>query len=179
MKRVVRVTALTLLLSLCAGAAVTYTYDNGGHLTKVDYGNGSVVTYGYDQAGNLVTRSVVQGSPPPAVFFNGEVSLGSGVDYLQFSNGNLFGYYNLTNFPIFYHYDMGFEAFVDGGSGAAYMFDFASSHWFYTSSALFPYLYDFTLNSWLYYFPDTKNPGHYTTNPRYFTNLATGNIFTL
>jgi YD repeat-containing protein len=169
-----------LLLSLSDAAAATYTYDTGGRLTKVDYGNGSVVTYGYDQAGNIVTRSVAQSTtPPPALFFTGEVSLGSGVEYLQFPDGNLFGYYNLTNFPIFYHYDMGFEAFVDGGSGAAYMYDFTSNHWFYTSPSLFPYLYDFTLNSWLYYFPDTKTPGHYTTNPRYFTNLATGNIFTL
>jgi hypothetical protein len=48
-------------------------------------------------------------------FFNGEISLGSGVYYLQFPNGNLFGDYNLANFPIFYHYDMGFEAFIDGG----------------------------------------------------------------
>jgi hypothetical protein len=101
------------------------------------------------------------------------------VNYLQFPNGNLFGYYNLTNFPIFYHYDMGFEAFVDGGNGAAYLYDFSTSHWFYTSSSLFPYLYDFSLNTWLYYFPDTKNSGHYTTNPRSFANLSTGKIITM
>jgi hypothetical protein len=100
---------------------------------------------------------------PPATFFTGEVSLG----------------YNLTSFPIFYHYDMGFEAFIDGGNGGAYMYDFTSGHWFYTSSSLFPYLYDFTLNNWLYYFPDTKNPGHYTTNPRSFADLATGKIVTM
>jgi hypothetical protein len=117
-------------------------------------------------------------TPPPA-FFNGAVSLGSGVDYLQFPDGNLFGYYNLTSFPIFYHYDMGFESFVDGGNGGAYLFDFASGHWWYTSSSLFPYLYDFTRNVWLYYFPDTNNPGHYTTNPRYFSNLKTGKIIVM
>ena len=47
------------------------------------------------------------------------------------------------------------------------------------STTLFPYLYDFTLNDWLYYFPDTKNPGHYTTNPRFFSNLTTGKIFSM
>jgi hypothetical protein len=119
------------------------------------------------------------GNAATTPFFSGQVSLGSGVEYLQFSNGNLFGYYNLTNFPIFYHYDMGFEGFVDGGNGAAYMYDFASGHWWYTSSSLFPYLYDFTLSNWLYYFPATNNPGHYTTNPRYFSNLTTGKILTM
>jgi len=26
----------------------------------------------------------------------------------------------------------------------------------------------------LYYYPDTNNPGHYTSSPRYFYNFATG-----
>ncbi len=116
---------------------------------------------------------------PPAAFFNGQASLGSNVYYLAFPDGNLFGYYSLQFFPIVYHYDLGFEAFVDGGNGGAYLYDFTSSHWFFTSPSLFPYLYDFTLNSWLYYFPDTKNPGHYTANPRFFSNLTTGKIVTM
>jgi hypothetical protein len=115
---------------------------------------------------------------PPA-FFNGQVSLGSGGYYLQFPNGNVFGYYNIPAFPIFYHYDMGFEAFVDGGNGAAYLYDFSSGHWFYTSASLFPNLYDFTLNNWLYYLPNPKSPGHYTTNPRYFSDLTTGRIINM
>jgi hypothetical protein len=116
-----------------------------------------------------------------ASFFSGEASLGSGVYYLEFPDGNLFGYYNVQAFPIVYHYDLGFESFVDpnDGHGGAYFYDFTSSHWFYTSASLFPYLYDFTLSDWLYYFPDTKSPGHYTTNPRYFSNLKTGAVFTM
>lgn len=126
-------------------------------------------------------------SPPPATFnltntaalpafFAGEVSLGGGVFYLQFPNGNLFGYYNFPAFPIFYHYDMGFEAFIDGGNGAAYLYDFSSGHWFFTSSSLFSYLYDFTLNNWLFYILANNNPGHYSANPRYFSDLTTGKI---
>lgn len=105
-----------------------------------------------------------------------------GAYYLQFpGNGNLFGYYNYQFFPILYHYDLGFEYFVDAadGNGGTYFYDFASGHQLYSNPSLFPYLYDFTLNAWLYYFPDTKNPGHYTTNPRSFANLGTGNIFTM
>ncbi len=53
--------ALLFTLSLTALAGVTYTYDTGGRVTSINYGNGSVVTYTYDQAGNLVGRSVGTG----------------------------------------------------------------------------------------------------------------------
>jgi hypothetical protein len=46
------------------------------------------------------------------------------------------------------------------------------------SDCPFPYLYDFSLNALLYYYPDAGKPGHYTTNPRYFYNFATGQIIT-
>ncbi len=99
--------------------------------------------------------------------------------YLQFPDNNLFGYYNYVSSSIFYHYDLGYEAFIPGSASDIYLYDFKSSQWWYTSSTLFPYLYDFSLNAWIYYFQDTKNPGHYTTNPRYFVNLATQAIFTM
>ena len=41
------------------------------------------------------------------------------------------------------------------------------------------YLYDFSLNAWLYYLPDVNNPGRYTHNPRWFYNFATGQWITL
>ncbi len=129
---------------------------------------------------NMANQKLLEVAEPPE-FFVGEVSLGGGVYYLQFPNGDLFGYYNFPSFPILYHYDLGFEAFVDAldGNAGAYLYDFASAHWFYTSPSLFPYLYDFTLNAWLYYFPDTKRQGHYTTNPRYFSNLTAGTIIAM
>ncbi len=100
--------------------------------------------------------------------------------YLQFpETNNLFGYYNYQFFPIFYHYDMGFEYFLDAndGKGSAYFYDFSSGHWFFTGPTYpFPYLYDFTLNSILYYYPANNNPGHYSSNPRYFYNFATGKV---
>jgi hypothetical protein len=74
---------------------------------------------------------------------------------------------------------MGFEGFIPVSPADLYLFDYKSSHWWYTSSSLFPFLYDFTLNAWIYYFPDPKNPGHYTTNPRTFSNLSTGQTFTM
>ena len=113
----------------------------------------------------------------------GEVPLGNGVYYLQFPNGTPFGYYTyLTDPRWIYHFDMGFEYWFDANDGQSgiYFYDFSSSHFFYTSPSFpFPYLYDFSLNTVLYYFPDPNNPGHYTTNPRYFYNFATGQIITM
>jgi hypothetical protein len=113
------------------------------------------------------------------LFFTGEIAVGSGIYYLQFPTGNPFGYYAYLSNTIIYHVDMGYEGVVDAPPGAAYMYDFLSGHWLYTTSTLFPYLYDFTLKAWIYYFPNTKSPGHYTANPRYFVNLGTGTMFTM
>jgi hypothetical protein len=124
-------------------------------------------------------------------FFTGEVSLGSGWYYLQFSDGSLFGYYNFsqgsasTSSAIFYHEDLGFEYITTGSaSGSVYFYDYTSGHWWYTSNTLFPYLYDFTIGAWLYYFPlpyrgEPSNPGHYTSSPRYFQNMTTNVVFTM
>jgi len=62
---------------------------------------------------------------------------------------------------------------------SVYLYDLSSGHWWYTSSSLFPYLYDFAMNAWIFYFLNPNSPGHYTTNPRYFANLTTGAIFTM
>jgi len=114
--------------------------------------------------------------PHPA-FFNGEIALGGGFYYLQFPNGTPFGYYSYLPAQNFiYHIDLGFEYFFDvnDASHGIYFYDFASSSFFYTSPSTFPYLYDFSLNAWLYYLPDASNPGRYSHNPRWFFNFATG-----
>jgi uncharacterized protein (TIGR03437 family) len=118
-------------------------------------------------------------STQSTTFFAGETSLGSGVYYLQFPDGTPFGYFNYPSSTILYHYDMGFEAFTLSGDAQSdiYLYDFTSGHWFFTSPSQFPDLYDFTLGAWIYYFPATNNPGHYSSNPRYFSNLTTGTIF--
>jgi hypothetical protein len=130
-------------------------------------------------ASDPTTITTTNSSPPPEAFFTGETPLGSNVEYLQFSGNIVFGYYSFVASSIFYHYDMGYEAFVSGSASDVYLYDFTSGHWWYTNPTTFPYLYDFTLGSWIYYFPNTTSPGHYTTNPRYFSNLATAQIFTM
>ncbi len=120
-------------------------------------------------AGDNIGRAALA---PPAAFLTGEAYVGSDVYYLQFPDSNVFGYYNFPSSSILYHYDLGFEAFIPGSASDIYLYDFTSTHWWYTSSSLFPYLYDFTLNTWIYYFSGT-------TNPRDFSNLTTGKIFTM
>jgi hypothetical protein len=76
---------------------------------------------------------------------------------------------------------LGFEYLIDANDAnhGIYFYDFASSSFFYTSPNTFPYLYDFSLNAWLYYLPDASNPGRYSHNPRWFVNFATGQWITL
>ena len=144
---------------------------------------------------NMVGTVTVVSNPTPtpsptatpvgthAAFFNGETALGNGVYYLQFPNGTPFGYYSYLTDPRFiYHFDMAYEYWFDANDGHSgiFFYDFASNTFFYTSPSFpFPYLYDFSLNTVLYYYPDPNNPGHYTTNPRYFYNFATGQIITM
>jgi hypothetical protein len=137
---------------------------------------GSTSTTVTMSAAETVTANFTTSAHPP--FFTGETSVGSNLYYLQFPDSNLFGYYGYLSSSILYHVDMGYEAFVASGA-SIYFYDFASTHWWYSSASLFPNLYDFTLGAWIYYFPDTKNSGHYTTNPRYFVNLTTQKIFTM
>ena len=144
-------------------------------LPVVNYSSGNVTT------NNLVyVNSITQQVAPE--FFAGESSLGNGVYYLAFSDGNYFGYYSYLSDPHYiYHFDLGYEYVFDADDGhdGIYLYDFASNTFFYTSPSYpFPYLYDFTLNSVLYYYPAPSNAGHYTSNPRYFYEFKTGTIIT-
>ena len=130
------------------------------------------------------TQQIQPAASSHAAFFTGENSLGSGVYYLAFANGNFFGYYSYLSNPAYiYHFDLGYEYVMDANDGKSgvYFYDFASGHYFYTSPSYpFPYVYDFNLKSVLYYYPDASNPGHYNTNGvRYFYNCATGQTIRL
>ena len=165
--------------------SVTNAPDARGFHTAVWTGNEMIVWGGENVTNYFNTggRYCAQFSSIHPAFFSGEVSLGNGVYYLQFPNGTPFGYYSYLTDPRFiYHFDMGYEYWFNANDGqnGIYFYDFMSTHFFYTSPSFpFPYLYDFSLNTVLYYYPDTNNPGHYTTNPRYFYNFATGQIITM
>ncbi len=179
------------LALLLANGAVDTSFDPGTNIINTVQTIVPHAASGDVYVGETVSRKVNNNFLPSVVglygarssFFTDEVALGNGVDYLQFPNGNFFGYYSFLSNPNYiYHFDLGYEFVVDAndGQGGIYLYDFASSRYFYTSPAYpFPFLYDLTLKTVLYYFPDTNNPGHYTTNPRSFYNFSTGDFITL
>ena len=131
----------------------------------------------YCTSGNAVSKLTLVLHP---AFFTGQVPLNNEIQYLSFPDGAYFGYYSFLADPAYlYHFDLGYEYVFDAADddNGVYMYDFASGDFFYTSPTFpFPYLYDFNLKSVLYYFPDTANAGHYTTNPRSFYVFSTGEI---
>ncbi len=139
---------------------------------------GTTFTGGANAAGVIYQLALVASHPP---FFQGEAALANGVYYLSFPGGSPFGYYSyLTDPNYIFHFDLGYEYVFDAadGKGGVYFYDFASSGFFYTSPGFpFPYLYDFSLNSVVYYYPDPNNAGHYNTNGvRYFYVFNTSQI---
>ena len=153
-----------------------------GSLIQAGDGSFYGTTFTTDGGGGYGTVFQLKLGPPPT-FFDGEVPLSNGVDYLAFPNGNFFGYYSFLNDPVYlYHFDLGYEYVIDANDGKSgiYLYDFMSNDFFYTSPTFpFPYLYDFNLGSILYYFPDPNSPGHYNTNGvRYFYEFNTGTVIT-
>ena len=151
-----------------------------GSLVQAADGSFYGTTYSTDAGSGYGTVFQLKLGPPPA-FFDGEVALSNGVYYLAFLSGNYFGYYSFLIDPHYlYHFDLGYEYVIDAADGKSgvYLYDFASSDFFYTSPTFpFPYLYDFGLNSVVYYFPDPSNPGRFNTNGvRYFYVFSTGQI---
>ena len=131
--------------------------------------------------GGSVTASATDSTAitPGMAFFAGSVNGGGGTLYLQFPNGNIFGYYAFLSSNWMFHVDLGYVYVIPGNGPEVYLWDLSSGEWWYTNAGSFPYLYDFTRNAWIYYFPDTNKTGHYTTNPRWFVNMTTGVIFTM
>jgi hypothetical protein len=75
---------------------------------------------------------------------------------------------------------MGYEYVVSATTAnAANFWDASSGHWWYVAANQFPYIYDYTLGAWIYYLPDSQHAGRYSSNPRYFSNLSTKQIFTM
>ena len=172
------------VIPVISGASVSGSFanvPNGGRVSTADGAGSFQVNYG--TANVTLSGFAATGQTTHAAFFSGEVALANGVYYLAFPSGNYFGYYSYLSDPRYiYHFDLGFEYVFDAadGRGGVYFYDFKSGHFFYTNPTFpFPYLYDFSLNAILYYYPDPNNAGHYNTNGiRYFYDFASGGIIT-
>lgn len=163
--------ALSTLFSLGSGGGGTSSI--AGFVRGAD-----AHVYGTGDGGGFSTIFKLLSHP---AYFDGQVGLDSGVYYLTFSSGNPFGYYSfLADANYIYHFDLGYEYVFDAadGNSGVYLYDFQSQDFFYTSPTFpFPYLYDFGLNTVLYYYPDPTNTGHYNTDGyRFFYRFDTGQI---
>ena len=138
---------------------------------------GTTEAGGADGDGTIYQLTVIS---RPA-FFTGQVPLGNGVYYLVLPDGTPFGYYSFLNHSDYiYHFDLGYEYVLDANDGkdGVYLFDDATDDFFYTSPTFpFPYLYDFGLDTVLYYYPDPNNPGHYNLDgARTFYDFRLGRV---
>lgn len=176
------VTVTNSLSIINASAIDTNTGASGIYVIQYSHTYTSVSNY-------IITVTVTDGSNdvstahvilPPSAFFSNAIPTANQVEYLTFPDSVPFGYFTMAFYPYVFHFDLGFEYFIDANDGqnGAYLYDFTSQHFFYTNPAVFPYLYDFTLGAWLYYFPDPNRAGHYTKNPRSFYNFGTGQFIT-
>ncbi len=80
---------IILTLAFCMAATqatadnLTYTYDNAGRLTKVDYGNNKTITFTYNKAGNI-TQKIISTALPLWVDFT-YTGTESGTEALPFN----------------------------------------------------------------------------------------------
>lgn len=158
----------------------------GQQLAHIQFVNPSGVAAGSYPASILASGEIVpyvnqtnilnQTNTGPAPFFNGQAALGSDWYFLPLNGTQAFGYYSLAAFPFVLHEDMGWEYFVDAGNAqrGAYFYDFTDRAFFYTDPDTFPYLYDFNLNTWVYYLSQNGATDRYTSNPRWFYDFNMG-----
>ena len=79
--------------------------------------------------------------------------------------------FNTGFFPWIFHAQHGWT-FVSEESApdSVFLFDLSTEGWFFTSSAIYPNLFNFGRNSWVFYFEGTAGP-------RQFVDLQSGEFF--
>jgi hypothetical protein len=159
----------TIPLPTNGSGSLTLTI-SGGELGETQT---TTVTY---TVGQNVKVDFVQGTAPAgsAKAAQGALSLLS--DGVPISGGwnysPTLGYWNSSYLPTLYHETLGFMYYIDAkdGNGGAYLYDFVTNKWRYTSPTLYPYLYDFSAGAFVYYFKGTASP-------RSFVNMSTNQFF--
>jgi len=120
-------------------------------------------------SGNSTVRKAVQigyvSAAAPADLFGGVVT---GPDLKRSA---WFGHYTYDAYPLVYEYFLGYEYAYDAGGGGVYLYDYNSGHFWYTQASYFPFVYDFSLNTFLYYYQ--ANTPH-----RHFYDYANNQVIT-
>ncbi len=110
--------------------------------------------------------------PRPTNFFTPQVFVGDVGNGYEAYYLDYFKYYAYQpeEAEYIYKFNFGFLYYFSPGStlstDEAYFYDFTSKDYFYTSAGLYPYLYSFNRNTFLYYFEGS--------NPREFYDFNAG-----
>lgn len=68
------------------------------------------------------------------------------------------GYMTSKSFPWVFHESHNWVYVLETGDDGHWVYDLNGLGWVWTSQTIYPFLYSFTDQDWLYYFTDTKNP---------------------
>ncbi len=110
-------------------------------------------------------------TPPSATFFSPQYYLGDDANdypvyYLDYFDTYT---YDLSDSTYVYKYNFGWLYYFGGsgpsGNDDAYFYDYEADDVFYTSPDLYPYIYSFNLDTYLYYFEGSE--------PREFYDFST------
>ena len=149
--------------------AITYERDLNNQLTRVTYPSGDQIIYTYDEAGNITGLEVV------VISENGSGAVQPFADLEDWGGGwrnsDWLGFFNDGGSPWLFHLEHGWIFFVyRTEEDDFFLFDLSSGQWWYTSESVYPSLYMFTREAWVFYFQGTSNP-------RSFVDLLTGEFF--
>ncbi len=115
-----------------------------------------------DANGEQGTRAyTVSVTPPPAAWSSAASDLGSGWRWLSW-----FGYFNNGSHPWTFHLQHAWLRAFDGANNSVFFWDTEMQAFWWTSPAVYPYVYRFADDAWLYYLKNSDNP-------RWFYNYQT------
>jgi cyclophilin family peptidyl-prolyl cis-trans isomerase len=91
-----------------------------------------------------------------------------------------YGWLVAEEFPFIQHLNHGYQYLVQvpnepPQSDDFYIYDFSLGSWLYSNEIVYPFIYAYALDGWIWYFPGTGSGGG---GDRYFYNYATNEWFT-
>jgi len=165
------ISGVTITLSQRNNYAVTST--SGGYAIPINGLSGNVTVTAVGNGVDAQTTVNLTGNNVKVDFGKVDLFNGSAVNGANMKWSSWFGYYNYAAYPIVYEFNLGYEYVYDAGNGGVYLFDYHSGHFWYTQGSYYPFVYDYSLNTFLYYYTNNANGA-----TRYFFNYAANKVIT-
>ena len=109
-----------------------------------------------------------EGDPPAPAPFESAVELGEG-----WWSSEWFGSFNTNFYPWIFHPEHSWMyVFEESTSDDIFSYDLSLEGWLFTSSGVYPSMYSFGRNAWIFYFVGTSGP-------RQFVELDSGEFFSV